>query len=126
MIKVNLLPYREKEKKENFVQQIFIIAGSFIFFILVLVLLQVRTNSSISNLEIQKKEAESSLADLDKKIGSLEKYKNEKKRSGTEIRGNCNFRRKPFSTSEDFGQSVHACSGKRYLACQDNPKGKQS
>ena len=34
MIKVNLLPYREKEKKENFVQQIFIIAGSFIFFIL--------------------------------------------------------------------------------------------
>ena len=79
MIKVNLLPYREKEKKENFVQQIFIIAGSFIFFILVLVLLQVRTNSSISNLEIQKKEAESSLADLDKKIGSLEKYKNEKK-----------------------------------------------
>ena len=79
MIKVNLLPYREKEKKENFVQQIFIIAGSFIFFILVLVLLQVRTNSSISNLENQKKEAESSLADLDKKIGSLEKYKNEKK-----------------------------------------------
>lgn len=79
MIKVNLLPYREREKKENFLQQIFIIAGSFIFFILVLVWLQVWASSSISNLENQKKEAESSLADLDKKIGRLEKYKNEKK-----------------------------------------------
>jgi len=79
MIKVNLLPYRDKERKENFVQQIFIIAGSFIFFILVLVWLQVWASSSISNLENQKKEAESSLADLDKKIGRLEKYKNEKK-----------------------------------------------
>jgi type IV pilus assembly protein PilN len=79
MIKVNLLPYRDKEKKENFVQQIFIVAGSFIFFILVLVWLQVWASSSINNLESQKKEAESSLADLDKKIGNLEKYKNEKK-----------------------------------------------
>ena len=79
MIKVNLLPYREKEKKENFVQQIFIIAGSFIFFILILVWLQVWASSSISNLEDQKKEAQSTLDDLNKKIGSLEKYKNEKK-----------------------------------------------
>ena len=79
MIKVNLLPYREKEKKENFVQQIFIIAGSFIFFILVLVWLQVWASSSLSNLENQKKEAESTLVELDKKIGNLEKFKNEKK-----------------------------------------------
>jgi type IV pilus assembly protein PilN len=79
MIKVNLLPYREKEKKENFVQQIFIIAGSFILFILILVWVQVWVSSSVSNLESQKKDAESSLADLDKKIGNLEKYKNEKK-----------------------------------------------
>jgi len=79
MIKVNLLPNREKEKKENFVQQIFIVAGSFIFFILILVWLQVWASSSISNLEDQKKEAQSTLDDLNKKIGSLEKYKNEKK-----------------------------------------------
>jgi type IV pilus assembly protein PilN len=79
MIKVNLLPYREKEKKENFVQQIFIIAGSFIFFILVLVWLQVWASSSISNLEDQKKEAQSTLDDLDKKIRGLDSYKNEKK-----------------------------------------------
>jgi type IV pilus assembly protein PilN len=79
MIKVNLLPYREKEKKENFVQQIFIIAGSFIFFILVLVWLQIWVSSSISNLEDQKKEAQSTLDDLDKKIRGLDSYKNEKK-----------------------------------------------
>lgn len=79
MIKINLLPYREKEKKENFVQQIYIIAGSFIFFILVLVWLQVWASSSIGNLETQLKESESTLADLDKKIGNLEKYKNQKK-----------------------------------------------
>ena len=79
MIKINLLPYREKEKKENFVQQIYIIAGSFIFFILVLVWLQVWASSSIGNLENQLKESESTLADLDKKIGNLEKYKNQKK-----------------------------------------------
>lgn len=79
MIKINLLPYREKEKKENLVQQIFIIAGLFIFFILVLVWLQVWASSSIGNLETQLKESESTLADLDKKIGNLEKYKNQKK-----------------------------------------------
>jgi type IV pilus assembly protein PilN len=79
MIKVNLLPYREKEKKENFVQQMFIIAGSFIFFILVLVWLQVWESSSLSNLENQKKEAQSTLDDLDKKIRGLDNYKSEKK-----------------------------------------------
>jgi type IV pilus assembly protein PilN len=78
MIKINLLPYREKEKKENIVQQIVIVTGSFIFFILVLVWLQVWVSSSIGNLESQLKESESTLTDLDKKIGNLEKYKNQK------------------------------------------------
>ena len=79
MIKINLLPYREKEKKENLTQQIFIIAGSFIAFILLLVLLQVSINSSISNLKSQIKESEDSLVELDKKIGNLDKFKNDKK-----------------------------------------------
>ena len=79
MIKINLLPYREKEKKENLVQQIYIITGSFVLFILFLVWLQVWINSSISDLESQIKESEASLADLDKKIGNLEKFKNDKK-----------------------------------------------
>jgi type IV pilus assembly protein PilN len=79
MIKINLLPYREKEKKENLTQQIFIIAGSFITFILLLLLLQVSINSSISNLKSQIKDSEALLIDLDKKIHNLENFKANKK-----------------------------------------------
>jgi len=79
MIKINLLPYREKQKKENFSQQVFIIASLFILFLLVLVFVQIRINSSVNDLESQKKEAEATLADLDKKIGNLDKYKSQKK-----------------------------------------------
>jgi len=79
MIKINLLPYREKEKKENLTQQIFIIAGSFITFILLLLLLQVSINSSVSDLKSQIKDSEALLVDLDKKIGNLEKFKADKK-----------------------------------------------
>jgi type IV pilus assembly protein PilN len=78
MIKINLLPYREKEKKENFVQQVFIIAGSFVVFVLVLVWLQFWIKSSVDDLENQKKEAEARLVTLDKQIGDLEKYKAQK------------------------------------------------
>jgi type IV pilus assembly protein PilN len=79
MIKINLLPYREKKKKENLVQQIWIFAGSFIVFILLLVWLQVWIDSSISDLKSQIKESEDSLVELDKKIGNLDQFKNEKK-----------------------------------------------
>jgi type IV pilus assembly protein PilN len=79
MIKINLLPYHEKAKKENISRQIFIVAGSFVFFILVLILGQVNLTSMINNLESQVKDAEATLADLNKKIGDLEKYKADKK-----------------------------------------------
>jgi len=79
MIKINLLPYREKKKKENLIQQIWIVAGSFVVFVLLLVWLQVWINSSISDLKNQIKESEYSLVELDKKIGNLDKFKNDKK-----------------------------------------------
>ena len=79
MIKINLLPYREKAKKENTARQISIIAGSFIFFILLLIFVQFKLSSSVSNLENQVKEAETKLVDLDKKIGDLDKFKKDKK-----------------------------------------------
>jgi Fimbrial assembly protein (PilN). len=66
MIKINLLPYREK-KKRNLSQQIFIAVGSFVVLILLLVWLQVWINSSISNLESKVKTAEATLVALDKK-----------------------------------------------------------
>ena len=75
MIKINLLPYREKAKKDTFMRQVFIIAGSFVIFLLLLVWVQIWVKSSVNDLKTQIKEAESLLADLDKKIGDLEKYK---------------------------------------------------
>ncbi len=79
MIKINLLPYREKKKKENLVQQIWIIAGSFIVFILLLFWLQIWINSSISDVKNQIKESEALLIELDKTIGDLDKFKKDKK-----------------------------------------------
>jgi type IV pilus assembly protein PilN len=79
MIKINLLPYREKAKKDTFFRQIFIVAGLFVFFILVLVWVTVSIKSSISDLETNIKESESLIGDLNKKIGDLEKFKKNKK-----------------------------------------------
>jgi type IV pilus assembly protein PilN len=79
MIKINLLPYHEKAKKENVARQISIIAGSFVVFILLLVYVQIQLTSTISNLESQLKEAEATLTDLNKKIGDLDKFKADKK-----------------------------------------------
>jgi len=79
MIKINLLPYREKAKKDTFFRQIFIVAGLFVFFILALVWITILLQSSISNLEAQIKKADSTIADLDKKIGDVEKFKKSKK-----------------------------------------------
>jgi type IV pilus assembly protein PilN len=79
MIKINLLPYREKEKKENLARQISIIAGSFIVFILLLIFVQFNLTSSINSLEVQVKESEATLVALDKKIGDLDKFKKDKK-----------------------------------------------
>jgi type IV pilus assembly protein PilN len=78
MIKINLLPYREKEKKENIARQISIIVGSFIVFVLLLIFLQLNLSSSINSLESQIKESENTLKDLNKKIGDIEKFKKDK------------------------------------------------
>jgi type IV pilus assembly protein PilN len=79
MIKINLLPYREKEKKENIARQVSIIAGSFIVFVLLLIFVQFNLSSSVSSLESQVKESEAKLVDLNKKIGDLDKFKKDKK-----------------------------------------------
>ena len=78
MIKINLLPYREKEKKENNVRQASLIGGAFVVLILILVFVQLKLNSSIKTLESQVKESEVKLVDLDKKIGHLDEFKKDK------------------------------------------------
>ncbi|HON58816.1 MAG TPA: PilN domain-containing protein [Smithella sp.] len=78
MIKINLLPYREKEKKENIARQIFVAAGSLVIFLLLLAGVQIWISSSISDLEDRVQSAEAKLADLDKQLGDLEKFKKQK------------------------------------------------
>jgi type IV pilus assembly protein PilN len=78
MIKINLLPYREKEKKENISRQISITVGSFLAVILLLIAIQFNLSSNISSLETQVKEEENTNKELNKKIGDIEKFKKNK------------------------------------------------
>ena len=78
MIRINLLPYREKEKKENLRRQITIITGSFILFLLVLSFLQLSISASISNLGREVKDVENRLVVLTKIAGDIEVFKADK------------------------------------------------
>jgi type IV pilus assembly protein PilN len=75
MIRINLLPYREREKKEDLTRQIVIIVITFIVFLLVIGSLQLYLSMSISNLEKNVKLQEEELARLTKIIGDIEGYK---------------------------------------------------
>jgi len=79
MIKINLLPYREKEKKENVKRQIIIISGSLLLFVLILLAGHLYISMTISDLEKKIKEAEAKLVVLDKKVGDIEGFKKDKK-----------------------------------------------
>ena len=78
MIRINLLPYREREKKENLKRQITIIAGSLIFFLLVLVFFQLSLGMSIRNMEKEVKNSEDRLTVLTKVIDDIEVFKTDK------------------------------------------------
>jgi type IV pilus assembly protein PilN len=78
MIKINLLPYREKGKKEDITRQIALIAISFIVLVLVVGAVQLYVSLSISSLEKDMKTQEGRLAELTKVIGDIEKFKREK------------------------------------------------
>ena len=79
MIRINLLPYREKEKKENLKRQIIVITGSFIFFLLLLLVFFQRSISmSITNLEKEVKNSEDRLVVLTKIVGDIEVFKADK------------------------------------------------
>ncbi len=75
MIRINLLPYREREKKEDLTRQIVIIVITFVVFLLVIGSLQLYLSMSISDLEKNVKLQEEELARLTKIIGDIEGYK---------------------------------------------------
>jgi type IV pilus assembly protein PilN len=78
MIRINLLPYREKEKKEDLTRQIVIIAISFIAFALVIGAYHLYLTMSISNLEDSIKLEKAELDRLSKIIVDIETYKRDK------------------------------------------------
>ncbi len=79
MIRINLLPYREKEKKENLQRQIIILSGSLVFFLLILVSVHLYFSMSISGMEKKIREADARLVVLNKKVGDIEGFKRDKR-----------------------------------------------
>jgi type IV pilus assembly protein PilN len=79
MIRINLLPYREKEKKEDIQRQIIIISGSLLLFLVILISGHLYLGMTISGLEKKIGEAEARLVVLNKKVGDIEVFKKDKK-----------------------------------------------
>jgi len=79
MIRINLLPYREKEKKEDIQRQIVIISGSLLLFLVILISGHLYLGMTISGLEKKIREADAKLVVLDKKVGDIEGFKKDKK-----------------------------------------------
>jgi type IV pilus assembly protein PilN len=75
MIRINLLPYRERVKKEDLTRQIVIIVITLVVFLLVIGSFQLYLSISTSSLEKNIKLQEEELARLTKIIGDIEQYK---------------------------------------------------
>jgi type IV pilus assembly protein PilN len=78
MIRINLLPYREKEKIEDITRQIMIIGITFVVFILALGGTQLYLSMSISSLEDNIIKQQQELDRLNKIIGDIEVFKKDK------------------------------------------------
>ena len=75
MIRINLLPYREREKKEDITRQVVVIAITLVVFLLVIGSFQLYLSISTSSIEKNIKLQEEELARLTKTIGDIEQYK---------------------------------------------------
>jgi type IV pilus assembly protein PilN len=79
MIKINLLPYREKKKKENLQRQIMILSGTLVLFLLIILAVHLYFSMSISGMETKIREADAKLVVLNQKVGDLEGFKRDKR-----------------------------------------------
>jgi type IV pilus assembly protein PilN len=79
MIRINLLPYREKAKKENLQYQLLAFSGALVLFLLIVLSVHVYFNMNISSMEMKIKEAEAKLVILNKKVGDIEGFKKDKR-----------------------------------------------
>lgn len=78
MIRINLLPYREQEKIEDFTRQIMIIGITFLVFLLALGGVQLYLTMSISSLDENIKLQQQELDRLNKIIVDIEVFKKDK------------------------------------------------
>lgn len=78
MIRINLLPYREKQKQAGLKKQVLILSGSFLAFVLLLAGVHLFMAFSISELGIKIQEKEESLVRLNKVVGEVEIFKKDK------------------------------------------------
>ena len=78
MIRINLLPYREKEKKANLQSRVVLLAGSLLLFLLVLGSVYLYFSMGISGLEKSIREEDTKLAVLNKKVGDIEDFKRDR------------------------------------------------
>jgi type IV pilus assembly protein PilN len=79
MIRINLLPYQEKAKKETQAKQLVIITGCFILFFLIIGVVHLWITASVSSLDKDVKGKDEKILALNKIIGEVEQIKNEKK-----------------------------------------------
>jgi type IV pilus assembly protein PilN len=79
MIRINLLPYREKAKKENLQYQLIALSGALVLFLLIILSVHVYFNMNISSMEMKIKDAEAKLVILNKKVGDIEGFKKDKR-----------------------------------------------
>jgi type IV pilus assembly protein PilN len=79
MIKINLLPYREKAKKEDLQRQIVIISGVLVVFLLIVFAVHLFFTMSINGMENKIRAAEAKLVGLNKKVGDIEGFKRDKR-----------------------------------------------
>jgi len=78
MIRINLLPYVEKRKKEGMKAELFVFAGVLILFLVVLGSVAAFMTVRISNLETDIQNNEQRLVVLNKLVGEVESFKADK------------------------------------------------
>jgi type IV pilus assembly protein PilN len=78
MIKINLLPYRDIQKKEKIWQQIFAMVGGILLGLVIVLIVHIQLSRMVSNYEKNKEDLNAEIKDLERKIGEIDKIKAQK------------------------------------------------